>query len=300
MGMKHYPAEFKADAVALYRSRPGATINLVATDLGVNTKTLRNWIRAADGGRETVMFGRREAARSRTRPHNEHLAARPRGAPQRFTSAVKQLGSPGPEVRRRAVLALERIAHDSPDERRGTVRISQAHLTGRPGAADRGPTRAASAGPGGAGCRTRHRLTDGLTQTNCAASGAHGRRRRPVIRGCAAYSSPHGSSGRVSLHVLDEGGYEMIRRDTTRNEYEVTTSASINVVAPELLRQTGSSAVRSHARAVLSPLPVIGNGSVVAHRRHHLPHPVSLEAIPGRTLPAWFGSWRGSGASWPR
>ncbi|GAA3123823.1 hypothetical protein GCM10020254_83770 [Streptomyces goshikiensis] len=26
MGMKHYPAEFKADAVALYRSRPGATI----------------------------------------------------------------------------------------------------------------------------------------------------------------------------------------------------------------------------------------------------------------------------------
>jgi transposase len=29
-GMKHYPAEFKADAVALYRSRPGATIKSVA------------------------------------------------------------------------------------------------------------------------------------------------------------------------------------------------------------------------------------------------------------------------------
>lgn len=26
VGMKHYPAEFKADAVALYRSRPEATI----------------------------------------------------------------------------------------------------------------------------------------------------------------------------------------------------------------------------------------------------------------------------------
>ncbi|MFB7076247.1 IS3 family transposase [Streptomyces sp. NPDC056308] len=51
MGMKHYPAEFKADAVALYRSRPGATIKSVATDLGVNTETLRNWIRAADGRR---------------------------------------------------------------------------------------------------------------------------------------------------------------------------------------------------------------------------------------------------------
>lgn len=50
-GMKHYPAEFKADAVALYRSRPGATIKSVAADLGVNTETLRNWIRAVDGRR---------------------------------------------------------------------------------------------------------------------------------------------------------------------------------------------------------------------------------------------------------
>ncbi|MGW6606052.1 transposase, partial [Streptomyces sp. NPDC055036] len=45
------PAEFKADAVALYRSRPGASIKSVASDLGVNTETLRNWIRAADGRR---------------------------------------------------------------------------------------------------------------------------------------------------------------------------------------------------------------------------------------------------------
>ncbi|TBO61216.1 hypothetical protein EYS09_02260 [Streptomyces kasugaensis] len=47
MVMKHCPAEFRADAVALYRLRPGATIKSVATDLGVNTETLRNWIRAA-------------------------------------------------------------------------------------------------------------------------------------------------------------------------------------------------------------------------------------------------------------
>ncbi|MFF7580986.1 transposase [Streptomyces sp. NPDC008061] len=40
--MEHYPAGFKADAVALYRSRPGATITSVAADLGVNTETLRN------------------------------------------------------------------------------------------------------------------------------------------------------------------------------------------------------------------------------------------------------------------
>ncbi|MFI0914459.1 IS3 family transposase [Streptomyces abikoensis] len=59
MAMKHYPAEFKADAVALYRSRPGATIKSVAEDLGVNTETLRNWIRAD--------YGRRPGAHSPTR-----------------------------------------------------------------------------------------------------------------------------------------------------------------------------------------------------------------------------------------
>jgi transposase len=51
MVMKHYPPQFKVDAVALYRSRPGSTIKSVAEDLGVNTETLRNWIRAADGRR---------------------------------------------------------------------------------------------------------------------------------------------------------------------------------------------------------------------------------------------------------
>jgi transposase len=51
MAMKHYPPEFKAEAVALYRSRPGATIESVADDLGINTETLRNWIRLDDGRR---------------------------------------------------------------------------------------------------------------------------------------------------------------------------------------------------------------------------------------------------------
>ncbi|MEV8515863.1 transposase, partial [Dactylosporangium sp. NPDC051484] len=43
---KHYPPDFKADAVALYRSRPGATIAQIADDLGVNRETLRSWVRA--------------------------------------------------------------------------------------------------------------------------------------------------------------------------------------------------------------------------------------------------------------
>ncbi|MEU6062858.1 IS3 family transposase [Streptomyces sp. NPDC047097] len=51
MVMKHYPPEFRADAVALYESRPGATIRSVAADLGVNPETLRNWVRAAGASR---------------------------------------------------------------------------------------------------------------------------------------------------------------------------------------------------------------------------------------------------------
>ncbi|MGK5497275.1 IS3 family transposase [Streptomyces sp. URMC 125] len=51
MVMKNYPPQFKADAVALYESRPEATIRQVAADLGVNPETLRNWVRAAGASR---------------------------------------------------------------------------------------------------------------------------------------------------------------------------------------------------------------------------------------------------------
>ena len=58
---KHYPAEFKADAVALYRSRPGATIVLIADDLGINRETLRS---RADDQRRGVSAGSVSAARA--------------------------------------------------------------------------------------------------------------------------------------------------------------------------------------------------------------------------------------------
>ncbi|MFD8080047.1 transposase [Streptomyces sp. NPDC059718] len=44
MAMKDYSDEFKADAVALFESTPGATCNSIAADLGVNRNTLRNWV----------------------------------------------------------------------------------------------------------------------------------------------------------------------------------------------------------------------------------------------------------------
>ncbi|MET7846046.1 transposase [Streptomyces sp. NPDC005356] len=49
--MKNYPPQFKADAVALYQSRPEATIRQVAADLGINPETSRNWVRAAGASR---------------------------------------------------------------------------------------------------------------------------------------------------------------------------------------------------------------------------------------------------------
>jgi transposase len=68
MAMKHYPPEFKADAVALYRSRPGVTIAQIAADLGVNSETLRNWIRVDDRQRGATRAARPAAAPAASDP----------------------------------------------------------------------------------------------------------------------------------------------------------------------------------------------------------------------------------------
>ncbi|MBR7836257.1 transposase [Actinospica durhamensis] len=52
--MKHYPPQFKADAVALYHSRPGASAAQVARDPGIYPAMLLAWIKAADGPGEGV------------------------------------------------------------------------------------------------------------------------------------------------------------------------------------------------------------------------------------------------------
>ncbi|MFH8490970.1 transposase [Streptomyces longisporoflavus] len=51
MVTKNYPPESETDAVALYESRPDATIRSVAADLGINPETLRNCVRAAGASR---------------------------------------------------------------------------------------------------------------------------------------------------------------------------------------------------------------------------------------------------------
>ncbi len=47
MARKNYPDEFKRDAVALYRDTEGATIKVIAADLGVSEATLSAWCKAA-------------------------------------------------------------------------------------------------------------------------------------------------------------------------------------------------------------------------------------------------------------
>jgi transposase len=62
---KNYPVEFKADAVALYRSRPGTSIGQIAADLGVDRETLRRWIRADDRVRGVVAGGPPDSSSAR-------------------------------------------------------------------------------------------------------------------------------------------------------------------------------------------------------------------------------------------
>lgn len=92
MAMKDYSDEFKADAVALYESTPGATYKSIAADLGVNRATLREWV-----------------LRDRERRGVTAAAAKP-GTPQ------KQVPSADPDERVRRLEA--RIAELEASERK--------------------------------------------------------------------------------------------------------------------------------------------------------------------------------------
>ena len=80
MAMKHYPPEFKAEAVTLYRSRPDATIKSVADDLGVNSETLRSWIRLDDERRTQApaAAGARPVVPASAAPEAENASLRKR------------------------------------------------------------------------------------------------------------------------------------------------------------------------------------------------------------------------------
>jgi transposase len=67
MARKNYPEEFKRDAVALYRDTEGATITVIAAELGVSEATLSAWCKAAG----VAIRHRRPAAADQTAPGRE-------------------------------------------------------------------------------------------------------------------------------------------------------------------------------------------------------------------------------------
>jgi transposase len=71
LGTSKYTAEFRADAVELYRSRPGGTYASVAQDLGINHERLRTWVR---DGEQAARPGAGEA--SVLEKENRQLRAR--------------------------------------------------------------------------------------------------------------------------------------------------------------------------------------------------------------------------------
>lgn len=82
MVRKFYPEEFKADAVELYSSTPGATIKKIVADLGVHEGTLSAWLRAAGVTTTPTAAGRadccwRPSGRSCARQRSISRARRP-------------------------------------------------------------------------------------------------------------------------------------------------------------------------------------------------------------------------------
>ncbi len=62
MPRKTYTEQFKRDAVALYESTPGATINAIASDLGVNRNSLSTWLDSFGTGTKTNAYGEKVAS----------------------------------------------------------------------------------------------------------------------------------------------------------------------------------------------------------------------------------------------
>lgn len=80
MARKTYSAEFRRDAVELYRVTEGATITQIAGDLGITDATLSSWIKAAGvpvrGRHASTALVDPSDELARLRAENEQLKAR--------------------------------------------------------------------------------------------------------------------------------------------------------------------------------------------------------------------------------
>ena len=84
---KHYPLEFRKDAVDLYESTPGATVRSVAAELGVDRSTLRGWLDLYGTGRKTGSDGTAAPSPLRTRD----TASAPAGGDETLEQRVQRL-----------------------------------------------------------------------------------------------------------------------------------------------------------------------------------------------------------------
>ena len=96
MAMKDYSDEFRADAVALYESTPGATYKGIAADLGISRGALRAWVLAEHERRGLAPA----VAPGAPRPSHTRV---PRGASSPEAMRIREL-----EARVRALEASER------------------------------------------------------------------------------------------------------------------------------------------------------------------------------------------------
>jgi transposase len=69
-----YPAEFRAEAVRLYRES-GKSLNTVCQDLGISLETLRSWVNQAkiDSGEKAGLTSEERAELARLRKENKTL-----------------------------------------------------------------------------------------------------------------------------------------------------------------------------------------------------------------------------------
>ncbi|MFF2820495.1 IS3 family transposase [Kitasatospora cineracea] len=91
MAMKDYSDEFKADAVALYESTPGATYKDTAADLGINRATLREWVLRDRGRRGLDPAAARPGANAPTGARRPAASADPDERIRQLEARVAEL-----------------------------------------------------------------------------------------------------------------------------------------------------------------------------------------------------------------
>ncbi|MFF9128441.1 IS3 family transposase [Streptomyces sp. NPDC014889] len=91
MAMKDYSDEFRADAVALYESTPGATYRSIAADLGVNRATLREWVLRDRDRRGVAATAPASAGQTAARPGKTMPSADPDERIRQLEARVAEL-----------------------------------------------------------------------------------------------------------------------------------------------------------------------------------------------------------------